>query len=118
MITKFLDAADELSGEMSKHFFAKVREEVESVGNVVNLRGGELTPEAILQVLEKLVVDFDERGYPVWPTIVTAPEKHEATEAAWRELEENPRYRSQFKELIQRKFEEYRVRESNRRLVD
>jgi hypothetical protein len=118
MIQKFLGAADDLAGQMDQKLFASISDAANSVGNTVGVSGGKLTPEAILAMLEKLTIDFDEHGAPDWPTLVTASQNRGPTDAALEALENDPLYRVRMNGLIVRKREEFRARESDRRLVD
>jgi len=119
MVQKFLTASDNIANQMTQHFLGRVSEAAHSVGNVVKSEGGQIIPDTILELLDKLLIDFDDCGNPQWPTLVsTSLSNHKAIEAAQRQLEEDPMYRARFEQLIHRKREEYRVRESNRRLVD
>ena len=118
MAGKILAAADDVASQVSRQFYKRVGDAARSVGNELPLKEGKLTPQSILEMLEKLLVEFDDDGNPEWPIMVTHPTNRASTEEALKELHENPVFKHLLDNLVTRKREEHRARESNRRLVD
>jgi hypothetical protein len=79
---------------------------------------GELKFEQILEVWEKMEIDFDGDGKPRWPTIVLQPDAQAEIRAKLPKWHEDPEFRKKWEELIERKRKEFDEREARRRLVD
>jgi hypothetical protein len=89
---------------------------LEAAGQVDDAKGAKIAPELILRMLERIEMEFDDAGQNHL-TVVIHPDKMPAFAAASRELDEDPVMRERHRELIERKREEWRVREASRRLV-
>ena len=113
---KVLDKIDTMAREMAKQV-AKTGYEVldratEEVGNVVSVDG---TPSLndFWELFEKMHIDFDEEGQPSGLRLVAHPNMSSALEEIYSQIESHPHYQ----EIMERKREEWRVRENNRKLV-
>jgi hypothetical protein len=113
--------ASEILEKQHQISFARIGEAVASVGNTIDGTGKNFS-QSTLEMLEKIHVVFDDdrRDRPQMPTLVVNPataEKLKAEAAAMtpEEVEEHDRRQSQ---ILDRKFEEHILRESNRKLVD
>lgn len=118
LIAKIDEAAGKLAEQASKHFFQELNEAVTRVGNVVNAQGQPISPELIFQVLEKIELDFDEDGKPHGLTMVVGPKVAEALRMLIPKWEADPELNKRYQDLIGKKREEWRDRESRRKLVD
>lgn len=118
----FLEAtqriAEEIKKQKSEMVFKKLNEITEATGNVVKGNGGPPTPELLLQVLEKMDIDFDEEGNPHMPSLVVSPDMHNAIQAKLPEWDKDESIKERQKELIEKKRKEWHDREGNRKLVD
>lgn len=112
--------ASELLEKKQKQTLQQINDTVEAIGNTVDAKGRSFQ-ESTLEMLEKLHIDFDEvREKPEMPTMIVNPatwEKLRAEEAATTE-EERAEHERRQSEILDRKFEEYVLREGNRKLVD
>jgi hypothetical protein len=79
---------------------------------------GELKFDQILEVWEKMEIDFDDDGKPRWPTIVLQPDAQAEIQVKLPKWHEGPEFRKKWAELIERKRKEFDEREARRRLVD
>jgi len=117
----FLRKVDEMAVDMSRQAFGfhlgKIDKAVKEVGNVVDVGGHPLTPENVLELWEKIEVEFDEQGRPDLPTLMAHPSMAEKIKRVLQEFATNPVYVKRHAELIERKREEWRDRESARKLV-
>lgn len=109
--------AEDLARQISQHAFGAINRTLEEAGQVVNMGGKPLDAEGILQILDKLVLNFDDQDRPIGMSMVTGPDAHAAAERAFQELESNPEIYARYKELVQRKRMEWRDREASRKLV-
>ena len=80
-------------------------------GNVTNPTGRSFSIDSLLKALEKMQIDFDERGQPIGLFFLANP--NAPIDKAFLQAEDDPRYQA----LMERKREEWRVRENNRELV-
>lgn len=118
-VKEFVDAAKKIGGEFlkqkSQHFFGVINQATEESGNVVDGRGRPFSHELILEVLEKMQIDFDEDGNPEMPTMVVSPTLRPRVQQLIAE-QDDPKIAAQFDAIIARKREEFRAREADRRL--
>ena len=114
---KVLDKIDILAREMAKQIaktvYETMSEAAEEVGNVTSADGRPLSIDLLLEGLEKMHLSFDEEGQPSELKLVAHPKMSSALEKIYSQIESHPRYQ----ELMERKREEWRVRENNRELV-
>ena len=96
----------------------EAQKSAEKVGNVIDAKGSKFTFELFLNGLEKIQIEFDEKGTPLMPTLYISPEMLEQVKANLEEWNTNPEYKERFNALIDKKRREWNDREGNRRLVD
>jgi hypothetical protein len=118
MVEKIKEMAQSMAEQQTKMLFSSVSEAVEEVGNVVDAKGQRLSAELILQMLETVQIDFDERGNPRLPTLVLNPVQTERLKEQLQRIETEPELRKKRQEIINRQREDWYDRESNRKLVD
>lgn len=117
-LSAVLDAIEQVATEMAnqqtKHFTTRLDEICEESGQVFDAKGQPLTFDTLLGLLETIDIDFDEQGQPRMPTIMAGSSIIEKFKNFKPTDEQNERY----DEIIERKYSEWRDRESDRRLVD
>ena len=118
LVARLEEIPEELKRQQSTLVFERIDEITTRTGNVVDAAGQDLTPDLYLRALENIDIDFSEDGDPQLPTLVASPELGERLKAKMREWETDQCYRRKRAELIKRKRQEWRVRESRRKLVD
>jgi hypothetical protein len=114
----YVEAASSMAPQIMGSFFRVVNEAVTVSGNVVDAGGRELSFDLLLEAFGKVSMEFDERGNPILPALMMHPKTWAAVKdkvAAW---DLDPTYRARFRQLIERKREDWRERESHRKLVD
>lgn len=116
-LTKLDEAAREVARQISEHAFGQINEAVERVGNVIDGGGKPLTPDVLLNVYEKIHLDFDANGNPRELTMVIPPGMEQRAKEALERLHQDPEYSTRFKKIIDKKRMEWRDRETARRLV-
>ncbi len=117
MYQRYRDAIQKIVVEQHAHYLQELEEAVQKVGNVVDAKGKEPSPDIILEAFEKISVDFDELGRPRWPTLIVGGEMEEKMKQIQDQFDREP-YKSQWELLVEKKREEWRARESRRTLVD
>lgn len=112
--------ASQLVEQKQRLFFDRVTEAVEVSGNSIEAEGMSFS-DATLAMLESMHIDFDDyRNRPNLPTIITNKANYEAIKATDASMKDEERYEYKRRqdEILDRKYEEYVLRESNRKLVD
>lgn len=117
IIARFDKAAHELATQTGTTVLESLDRSVNSVGNVVPYQG-KITADALLAGYEAVLIDFNERRQPRLPTLLFGPQLHEEVREAQLELQRVPELRQRFADLMTKKYEEWRDRESSRKLVD
>ena len=110
--------AEELSSQQSKMVFERLNQTTDKTGNIVDAGGQAINPNLLLQMLERIEIDFSEDGQPRFPTLVVSPENYDKLREKMLEWEKDEHYKRKFDELIERKRQEWHDRESHRKLVD
>jgi len=105
--------AEDVAAQQSKLFIKRVEEAVQEAGQVVDAEGQPLTFDLVLDMLDKMLIDFDEQGRPKWPSVVCGAKAFEKAKN-WEITDEQERRLS---ELTERKRLEWRDGESDRKLV-
>jgi len=112
------EIAEEIAKQQSQSIFKKMGEVTERTGQIVNAKSKPLSPQLILDALEKVAIDFDEYGNPIFPTLVLHPNQYEKIRDEIPKWESDPELRRKHKELIEKKRKEWIDRENRRKLVD
>lgn len=100
-----------------KHFFDKVERDSKEVGTALDAEGKPLTGAMLLDALSLPQGEFDEDGHS-HSQIVIHPDMAPALKRAGEEIENDPALKQRQEEIFERKRNEWRARESNRKLVD
>jgi hypothetical protein len=107
----------DFAAQLEKFFFQRFHEITESVGNAVDMKGQPFTAESYLDSIERVDIDFDMFGFPIWPMHVIHPVMAETLRSQLARFRTESRLRDRGDALIERKRKEWRDREGRRRLV-
>ena len=113
VIDKIDTVAREMAEQMANAAYKVMSNAAEEVGNVTSADGEPLSIDLLLKSLEKIHLSFDEEGQPSGLRLVAHSKMSSSLEKIYSQIESHPRYQ----ELMERKREEWRVRENNRKLV-
>ncbi len=104
---------DALARKSMEMFYRKINEVTQEVGNAMDMKGAPLTQDAFFTMLERMDMEFGPDNLPtfVWHTTPALAE----VVGKW---EDDPAFRSRYEELLDRKRNDWRDRESNRKLVE
>lgn len=108
---------DQLVEQQTKYVIEVMNETTAKTGNIVDGLGQGLSPELLLKTFEKIEISFSGDGKPSMPTIVIHPSQEAQAKLAQEQLFEDPIYRRQFIELIEKKRKDWFAREADRILV-
>jgi hypothetical protein len=116
---KKVAVAKDMASKLVGNVYAKMNEVTERTGNVVSAKKGEgITPQLILDLLEKMEINFDETGNPIMPEIHLSKEDYEKLN--WQKIDPKTiaEIERRRREIIDKKRKEWIDREGNRKLVD
>lgn len=118
-VIKVLDeGAKNIGGQMVKHYFQVLSAAVEEVGNVVDAKDQEITPETFLDAMRKISIQFDKDDNPKLPTVTINEKMSDAWRKVIEEVEVNPKHKEEFNKIIEQKRKEYNAEQAGRKLVD
>ena len=110
VLDKIDRAAEEMAVKISELFFEQLTKITDETGNVVSSDGAPFSIDLFLELLGKMEIDFDEAGNPSGLSFVPFTS---SISRVISQAEADPRYQA----IIERKKEEWYVREGNRKLV-
>ena len=110
-------AAEDMAKQSETMLFTTLDEVTKETGNVFDAGGKPFEPSMLLASLEKMWIDFDERGKPEMPTIVLHPDLFKSIKERLGEWDADPEIKLRRQRILAVKKEEWRDRESNRKLV-
>ncbi|MBS1805504.1 MAG: hypothetical protein JST28_19245 [Acidobacteria bacterium] len=103
--------ATEMAKQAAAQFYARLGEETAKVGNAIDAEGKPMSQELALRMLERVEWTPDS-------IFLAHPTMAEALGKQWKEWEKDRAFMKQYNEIMSRKKEQWRDRESNRKLVD
>jgi hypothetical protein len=118
--TKLVKVAEDIGREQAERLFEAVKDAADEVGNVVDGRGEELSPEKLLDMLRRVDMDFDPVTEQPTPGMkfVFHPEMAAKLQSKLTEWNNDPHIAAEHKHIIDSKREEWRAREARRKLAD
>jgi hypothetical protein len=116
ILESFRPIGKAIATEKEKMLFEALDAATKKTGNVVDNQGRPLTLEVLLEVIEKIHLDFDHLGRAKVPTLVVAPSMMEKLKEL-SETSETSEFKDKFDRLISIKKAEWRAREADRILV-
>ena len=117
VLEKIHHIAKKLAEKQAKFFYKKIDEYAQEAGNVVSAEGEAISIDHFFEVLEKVSRDFDSTGKPDEVVFTTNPELFQSIAKIIEEAKSDPEIQQRFDAIMERKREEWRVRENNRKLV-
>lgn len=117
-VARLDDVARDMANQMSSHAFATINKAIDKVGNVVNGKGKPFSPEAVFEVLEKIQLDFEADGVKHKElTVIIPPAMSDRVRETFEQIHQDSELSKRYKEIIDKKREEWRAREAARKLV-
>lgn len=106
--------ADEIARKRMEMFNRKFTEVTKEIGNALDAKGAPFSQEMFFEMLEKIDMDFGPDGQPT-------VRMHTSTQGlieVYEKWQEDPAFKIRYDELLNRKRDAWRDRESYRKLVD
>lgn len=109
--------AEEIAKQFTQHGFRVLDKAAEQTGNRIDANGKPFDKEMFLQMLESVEMTFDESGKPEL-VLLMHPDMAKVVQELGPSWEQDPVFKKRHSEVLMVKREEWRDRESNRKLVD
>jgi hypothetical protein len=120
-LSESLKRASELQIQaMHEMLFRKHGEATERVGNQVDAGGQPFSADLYFKMLETVQIDFDDYGRPdvSGVRLVMHPDHAQKVQPMMAEWQNDEAFQRRYREIMLKKRDEWRDRESNRKLVD
>jgi hypothetical protein len=115
---KLINSAEEMAGQFMGMFFREMNQATAEAGTIVDAKGKPFDAEMFLEMLSRMWLYFDEKGAWEPPTLVVPPNALEKIKDEMSKWEKDPEFKAKMEKLLFQKREEWRARESRRKLVD
>lgn len=109
-------ASKDLGGQQTRHALDLMSKACDKTGNVVNAKGGKLTAEVMLDMLETIEIAFKD-GQPQMPSILGNSKAAENFAIEDRRLASDPALRKRYDDIMNKKLENWNAKEASRKLV-
>ena len=109
--------AKDMAYKMSTRVYQGISKAVDDAGNVVSTQGIGFRPDALLEAMAKVAVEFEQDGTPRMPSFHVGEQNAEALRNALQEIDRDPEMLRRHSDIMKQKREEWRAREASRRLV-
>ena len=117
VLDKIDKAAEEMARQSGKLFYEELGRLADESGHVVAVDANSFSIDAHFDMLERMEIDFDQAGNPDEIMAPVHPKHFPTVRDAMAKAKEDPQTERRFQAIMERKKEEFRVRESNRKLV-
>lgn len=118
LFQKLDELAEDMARQTSELGFRRLDESSQLAGTATDADGSPLTKDLFLQAEDKADWDFDPKTGKREGIYIAHPDTAEAMHNAWIAWEKDKEFMKRVEEMRARKYEEWRDRESNRKLVD
>jgi len=109
---------DDMARQQAQHTMEILAEQPSTRHSVLKKTEGSFSFDDVLSELERMEIDFDERGMPMWPTVFLGTPALQSFVQNSKAHELNEERRKRMSDLVARKRKEFDEREARRRLVD
>jgi len=120
--SEILARVDKVAEDSARLMHAEILEEItkatDEAGTAIDAKGKPLDQDMFLSMLDRMDLEFDEKGELIPPAIVMHPKLWEAKGEELKSWEEDGDFIAKHRQLMHRKREEWRAREARRKLVD
>ena len=110
--------ADDVARQLSEDFRQTLNKTIDEAGTAVDAGGAPFSKEVYLQGMEKIEMTFDPKTGRPELVFWAGPQMVATMQKAWEEWKQDREFMRKYNELLSRKREDCRDRESRRKLVD
>lgn len=115
--TQMRAVASDMASLLEQTFQANFERVTAEVGNAVDAKGAPMTLELYLDMLERIEIEFNQFGFPKMPTLAGSASTLETLRKEFDRFRTSAVLRDRANAVLRKKLEEWRDRESRRRLV-
>lgn len=105
-----------MASQKEKMLFEAIREATDKTGNIIDAKGKPLSFDLLMELLEKMPIDFDKDGQAIMPTLAVGPDMEDKIKKIAKKCETKENIERHTR-LMQKKKDEWRAREADRILV-
>jgi hypothetical protein len=105
-----------MGAKMQQGILRDLEAATEKVGNVIPIKNGVITPEAFVEMMEKVEIDFDEAGQSRSSWLLP-PDMAAELQKNYQAWQQDPVLKAKFAELERKKKDQFHAREATRRLA-
>jgi hypothetical protein len=116
--TKLAGIADDIARHLSESFRQTMDTTTREAGTAIDAGGAPFSKELYLQGMEKIEINFDPKTRRPELVFWAGPKMVEAMQKAWEDWKQDREFMRKYNDLMARKYEDWRDRESRRKLVD
>lgn len=109
--------AEDMARQISDHLFGTLDATLEKAGQVVDAKGKPFDAEAFFEAIAAVDLEFDNSGQHHDLQLVIPPAMAERVQSVFNQIDTDPALKRRHEELIDRKFGQWRDRETARKLV-
>jgi hypothetical protein len=117
LLEKIDGIAEEMARKTSEHGYRVLDQATQKGGTRIDADGKPFDQEMLLAMLEQVDLSFDADGKPDL-VMLMHPVMAKAVDEKWVLWEQDPAFKKRYDEILTRKREAWRDRESDRKLVD
>ena len=115
---KLAGIADDIARHLSESFRQTMDTTTREAGTAIDAGGAPFSKELYLQGMERIEMNFDPKTRRPELVFWAGPKMVEAMQKAWEDWKQDRDFMRKYNDLMARKYEDWRDRESRRKLVD
>lgn len=107
----------QMAQEQSKMMFTELGKICTEANQKIDFKGAKFNPDMLLQIMEKILIEFDADGNMKNLMFVVGPQMADRVKDEMEKADKDPEFRKKHEALMARKRGEWRAREASRKLV-
>lgn len=115
-LAKIDEIASQMAAQQLDKIFTILNDVTNRTGRVFQVDGG-ITAKSLNDMLEHMDIQFDQTGAPCLPSLICHPDVSQELAGRKDEIESDLVEKERKETILERKKEEFRAKQSNRRLV-
>lgn len=110
--------AEGMARTISQQVISDINQTLDKTDRAVDAKGRPFSKELFLEALDSMLLSFDDAGELQAPALIMHPDMWNSIQDEIKTWDDDPEFDKKYKQLLERKRDEWRVRESSRKLVD
>lgn len=117
-LAKASELGRQFAGQQMDMLITMLNQSTEEVGNVVKRKGDLIAPDAFLEMLSRMQIDFDQSGNPANLSSLSSPDNLKKLAKRMPQWMSDADFRRKYETIMSNKYEAWRDREADRTLAD